>query len=227
MTYRCEAASVEGFVQQLACNLVNKGYWFYVTGRIPSGKDPEGVDRKLIDLYGLDISKWTRARRKAKGLANVAYLRYERFFVLLATQGSHLLFEREGYVNDIRRKPILFHGYSIGCGKGSDGRCHSSVKISVEAFDELKAHFMNMAIHRSAQVLAAEFGEIRFIPFARVRRQLLRLLAEVNGMRCASGFSSIGTSALTLRRTIYRPFRENSAVDDLCNAQNSDRILRL
>ena len=43
MVYRCEAASIEGFVQQLACNLVNKGYWFYVTGSIPAAKDPRDL----------------------------------------------------------------------------------------------------------------------------------------------------------------------------------------
>ena len=64
MAYRCVAASVEGFVQQLACNLVNKGYWYYAVGNIPQKKDPAVVDRKLIIRYGLDISKWTRARRK-------------------------------------------------------------------------------------------------------------------------------------------------------------------
>jgi hypothetical protein len=46
-------------------------------------------------MYKLDQSKWARARRKAKGLANVAYLRHGRFFVLLATEGMfsvrHLL----------------------------------------------------------------------------------------------------------------------------------------
>ena len=36
--YRCEAASVEGFIQQLAVSYVAKGYWFYVTGRIPHHK---------------------------------------------------------------------------------------------------------------------------------------------------------------------------------------------
>ena len=207
MPYRCEAASVEGFVQQLACNLVNKGYWHYVVGNIPPHKDPALVDRKLIIRYGLDISKWTRARRKASGHANVAYLRYQRFFVLLATQGSHLLFEQEGGIKDIRRETIKFHGYCIGCGRGSDGRRHASVKMSAEAFGELQAHLMNICTHWSADLIAAEFGRIRFIPFARIRRQFLRLLGEVNTARQAAGFSAVPVTCLKLRRTIYRPFK--------------------
>jgi hypothetical protein len=206
MPYRCEAASVEGFVQQLACNLVNKGYRYYVTGNIPPHKDPLLVDRKLVIRYGLDISKWTRARRKAAGHANVAYLRYERFFVLLATQGSHLLFEEEGGIRDIRRETIKFHGYCIGCGRGSDGRHHASVKIGADAFAELQAHLRDVGTHWSAEKIASEFAKIRFIPYARVRRQLLRLLGEVNTARETAGYSRVANTCLNLRRTIYRPF---------------------
>ena len=63
--YYCEATSIEGFVQQLAVSYLKNGYWFYVTGFVPEGKNSETVDRKLIDRYEIDISKWTRARRKA------------------------------------------------------------------------------------------------------------------------------------------------------------------
>ena len=83
--YRCEATTLEGFVQQLAVGYVSRGYWFYVTGFIPAGKDPHAVDEKLISRYGLAISKWTRARRKQTGAASVQYLRFRRYFVLLAT----------------------------------------------------------------------------------------------------------------------------------------------
>ena len=95
MEYRCVATSVEGFVQQLAVAYITHGYWFYVAGRIPEGKDPTAVDVKLIDRYGIAISKWARARRKKQSLANMQYLRHERFFILLATKGRHDFFERE------------------------------------------------------------------------------------------------------------------------------------
>ena len=62
--YRCEVTTVAGFVQQLAVSYLVHGYWFYVTGRIPKHKDPRRVDEKLIARYGIDLSKWSRARRK-------------------------------------------------------------------------------------------------------------------------------------------------------------------
>lgn len=95
MEYRCEATSVAGFVQQLAVAYVGHGYFFYVTGEIPENKDPRAIDEKLIAKYGLAIGKATRARRKAAGFANVQYIRFGRFFVLVATPGRHAIFESE------------------------------------------------------------------------------------------------------------------------------------
>lgn len=45
--YQCEVTTPEGFVQQLAVSYLGNGYWFYVTGDIPEGKDPRKVDAKL------------------------------------------------------------------------------------------------------------------------------------------------------------------------------------
>ncbi len=92
MGYRCEATSVAGFVQQLAVSYVRNGYWFYVTGRIPARKDPRAVDAKLIERYEIGLSKWTKYRRSREGQAKVQYLRYQRFFVLLATHGTQRFF---------------------------------------------------------------------------------------------------------------------------------------
>ena len=52
------------------------GYWWYVTGRIPKGKDPAAVDAKLIEKYGIALTDRQRAYRKKRGLANMQYIRY-------------------------------------------------------------------------------------------------------------------------------------------------------
>ena len=82
--YRAEATTIEGFVQQLSCYIAS-GYRWYVTGRIPEQKEPSAVDERLIQKYEIDLSKYQRARRKRRGEANVQYLRFERFFVVIAT----------------------------------------------------------------------------------------------------------------------------------------------
>ena len=117
MQYRCEATSIEGFVQQLAVSYVANGYWFYVSGIIPEKKDPQAVDKKLIAKYGLAVSKYAKYRRKAAGQANVQYLRFERLYVLIATHGQHRFFEEETF-KDCREIPIKFASYAISYRNG-------------------------------------------------------------------------------------------------------------
>ncbi len=210
MVYRCEAMTADGFVQQLATNLVNKGYWHYFASRIPDRKNPMATDAKLIGHYGLDIDKFQRARRKRQGHASVAYLRYGRVFVLLATAGEHKIFG-EHAMRDVRRQPIHFNGYSIGCGKGSDGKYHASVKVHADAFKELLAYFLDLAVRRSPDSLTAEFQAIRFVPYARVRRQLLRVVRETNERRKATGFETLPFSVLNLRRVPVKVFADDPA----------------
>ena len=108
MKYRCEATSLEGLIQQLAVCYVGRGYYHYVQGRVPDGKDPSEIDRKLISRYGITAKKWERARRKADGLANLQYIRFGQTFFLLCSEGEHPAFwTREGAsARDARRNAI-------------------------------------------------------------------------------------------------------------------------
>src|SRR5262245_25817966 len=119
MNYKCEATTIRGFIQQLAVQYVGRGYMFYVTGEVPPGKDPNRVDKKIIEKYRIDISKASRSRRKALGFANVQYLRFERTFILLATPGKHEFFlEEAGQVRDAREIPIKLFGYAVSYRSG-------------------------------------------------------------------------------------------------------------
>jgi hypothetical protein len=200
--YRCEATSLEGFVQQLAVGYVSRGYWFYVTGFIPAGKDPQAVDRKLITRYGLDISKWARARRKQTGSASVQYLRFRRYFVLLATYGRHRFFDEEGAkIRDVRRLPIRVGGYAVS---HRGGRPH--VRIDRAEYLRIKSHFTEVARRRSAERIRAELVALPFEPYAPVRRQYFGILRHVNRLRQEAGLAPVAASALRLKRRIYRPF---------------------
>jgi hypothetical protein len=167
MEYRCVATSVEGFVQQLAVAYITHGYWLYVIGQIPERKDPARVDAKLIDRYGIAISKWARHRRKKQGLANVHYLRFERTFVLIATKGRHQFFDDEaGNIRDVRCRPIQFAGYSIGYRMGADRKRHASVRIAPDRYLELKAAFEALATRRSPESVERLLTSIPFEPYA-------------------------------------------------------------
>jgi hypothetical protein len=200
--YRYEATSVDGFVQQLAVCYLRHGYWFYTACRIPIRKDPRSVDQKLIQRYGIGISKWARARRKQNGGANLHYLRHDRFFVLLSTHGRHPFFEAEGHVvRDARRSPIRFHGYSISYRGG-----HPHVRIDQEKYLELRAYFVGIAVHRSADAIARELGNLAFRPYAPIRRQLLCILRAVNLRRKTAGLDLVSSRCFNFEPHSVRPF---------------------
>jgi len=199
---------VGGFVQQLAVAYVQHGYWFYVTGEIPERKCPLAVDKKLLDRYEIAISKWSRARRKQSGRANLQYIRYGRFFVLIATRGEHRFFKDEPTLRDIRRDSLSFAGYSIGYKLGADRKWHVSVRIHPAEYLKLKAYFLDLATRRSVEKLTSEFQGIPFEPYAPVRRQFLNILRAVNRKRKMAGYELVPIKALRLRRRMVRPFWE-------------------
>ena len=94
---RCEVTSLSALVQQIAVQLVTRGYWYYVTGSITEDNDPEHVDRSIIERYEIqeDPSGRRSAELKRRGIANVKYLRHGRFYVIMATKGQHLFKIRE------------------------------------------------------------------------------------------------------------------------------------
>jgi hypothetical protein len=200
MQYRYEATSVEGFIQQLASNYLPHGYWFYVSGWLPEGKGPAAVDRKLTEKYGICISRQARARRKAAGSANLHYLRYDRFFVILATHGKHPFFAEEAAnIRDIRKVPIKFAGHSITYKQGGflrkegeepaklDQGWHSRVQIEREKYTQLKAYFLDFAAKRSVESLGLEIFNLPYEPYAPVRQQLLNLVRLINKRRHTAG----------------------------------------
>jgi hypothetical protein len=143
MEYRAEATSLEGFVQQLAVGYLCRGYRFYFQGLIPAGKDPRAVDAKLIARYGLAVSKFERARRKARGLVNVQYLRYRRHFVLLSTSGEHDPLRDDHKLKDAHEVPIKLGGYAASFRGG-----HAQVRIERDAWKQLKAYYLDLGTER-------------------------------------------------------------------------------
>lgn len=202
--YRCVAVSVEGLVQQVAVQYLRHGYWFYVSGRIPKGKDPLAVDAKLIGKFGIDVSRWERSRRKRSGLANMQYIRFERLFLLMATHGEHRFFEDEAsQVRDARRSPITFEGYSIS---NRNGRV--CVRIQTDVYLRLKAELVESACRRKVDSLEAMFLRLPFEPYAPVRQQLLQIWRAMNRVRAQAGLDPLPIECVRWKRKIVRPFED-------------------
>ena len=216
MKYRCVASSPEGLVQQVAVCYLRHGYWWYVTGRVPNEKDPAAVDRKLIEKYEIALTERQRAYRKKRGLANMQYIRYGRWFLLLATAGHHRFKQEErSQIRDCRRHPIRFEGYSISYRRsgvtpigGGEPKWHACVRIDPPTYKQLKAFLLDRACHRSAEHLAQDFARIPYARYAPIRRQLMSLLRAANARRARMGFAPVPPAALNLRRMIIKPFGE-------------------
>lgn len=220
MKYRHEVTSIAGFVQMVASNYLPHGYWFYVTGRVPEGKDPSRIDEKILSKYGIELSRQQRARRKQQGLANLHYIRFQDLFVILATHGQHPFFAAEAAsVKDIRKFPLHFHGYFISVKRGgflkkqegeetasADGRYRSRVMIGREAFRNLAGGILDHATHRSVETLRWEFWNQPFEPYAPIRKQLLKVLQAVNAKRSAMGYEKLKPDCIRYSRNIVKPF---------------------
>lgn len=204
-THRYIATTPGGFIQQLAVGYIARGYHFYSYSVVPSDKDPSAVDAKLIARYGCDASKWTRMRNKRNGVANVQYLRFDRFFVLVATSGVHRFFEDEPY-RDFRRRSLYFAGYSVSHRLGQDGKLHPCVRLSPTQYGALKAWFLELATRRACAQLCQAFSSLDVEAYAQVRRQLLNIHRAVNDARDAAGLEGVPMSCLPLRRRVLRPF---------------------
>jgi len=200
--YRCVAAGIEGFIQQVAVSYVRTGHFFYVSGTLGPRADGPAVDAKLIHKYGVDVSRWGRALRKSRGEANLQYIRCDRFFLLMATHGRSLFFELEReQVSDCRRQPIKFAGYSISYRGG-----HPHVRIDLETYLGFKALMVEESLRRDREMLEGMLSLPMFVPYAPVRRQLWHVCREMNRVRSAAGLEPLRHECLSFRRRIVRPF---------------------
>jgi hypothetical protein len=227
MGYPCEATTLEGFIQQLACNVLPHGFYFFVQGRVPEGKDPRAVDPKLVEKYGIDLSRSARSRRKRAGFANLHYLRFGREWVLLATHGQSPFFEAEAAnIRDVRKVAIKVGGYSLRVVKGGylrkedpdapaveDGKLRVRVQIGRERYLDLKAYFLDVATRLPAEELGRMFFAVPFEPYAPVRVQLFNLLRWVNKARHAAGLERVPSSVIRTKRVIVKPFAASAGED--------------
>ena len=171
---------------------MRNGYFFYVTGTTREGKDPRDLDRKLIEPLRREVSKFTRARRKKAGLANVHYLRHKRFFVLLATYGRHPFFDEEqNVIRDARETPIKYDGYAVSYRAG-----HACVRIDRGTELNMKAYFADIATKQSAANISRQFRRLPFQPYVPVRAQLLDMLRDVSRRRKAAGLEKVPVTSV-------------------------------
>lgn len=167
------------------------GYVFYGCGTLPPRLEGSKADAMIGWKYGISVSRWVRCRRKKQGLANVVYLRHGRFFVIMATPGKHLFFEREQDIRDFRKQPLRVGGYSISLR-------NSKVFVTVDhqEYRKVKDELLAIALHNSKK-LEAKFVAIPWLKYTPVRKQKAKIFKLVNQKRKQAGLQPLSIRCLS------------------------------
>ena len=218
MAYRCEAKSVDGFLAQVG-RLVGSGHYFYFAATLRADKDPQNLDRKLIDRWDLDKPAWKREARRRGAAPNIHYLRYKRFYVLLATHGKgeggipHPFFvEYQRTLGDIRKNALRFCGYSIRYPVSRQtGSRRLFVRLDKRTYGRIRSQLMIAAIGQRYRDPDAFESVVRDLPFQwyrPVRDQLRVILKDVNRVRRRAGFEPVRLACIPMRMRVTDVFVE-------------------
>jgi hypothetical protein len=89
------------------------------------------------------------------------------------------------------------------------GRWHPSVSLGPATFDRLRSVLLHMALRLSARELDCELRAQRIAPFSPVKRQLWRIVREVNALRAVAGLDQLNPELLFIRRRTVWPFADS------------------
>jgi len=215
MGTRYLAASWQGLVQYVVY-LVSRGYYFYHITYFPLKKKDkfEEIDRKLIGKYKTYLSKFQRYRRKAKGLANFAYVRWHNIAIILHTPGEI----EEGIVyddqfHDIRERPLEIKVSDLTALviRIIDGRV--TVRLSRETYEGLRIVLYETAKTKDKQLMLNEFRKIDAFPswagIFEQKKNLARYL--VKQARRNEVKMTLGEVHITRKRTPVQVFVEQDS----------------
>ncbi len=198
MKERYVAERLGSFLGKIAYNYARYGYHWYAVREIPEGKDLGEVDRKILAAYGVTY-QLRRKRRRTEGWANVAYVRYRRWFVLMGTTGQHESFTRICRKH-LLEEPLYFGGYIVALYGGE-----VMVLVSPRRWKRIRELAHRIALHNEAKVFhffhTWLHGKAAPFSFPGVMKQKSTLLAEVNGKRRTAGLPLI---PLLVQRTYER-----------------------
>ena len=92
--------------------------------------------------------------------------------------------------------------------------CHVTVAgLDDDTYKDLRAYFLEIAVHRSVAFLAGEFYNLPFEPYGPVKLQLFGLLEEMNQARRRAGFARVPGQAVWVRRKRVKPFEPVRALN--------------
>jgi len=206
------APNIDVFLSQVQ-RLVGWGYFFFCTFELAKDKDPEQLDAKLIELWNLDKPYWKREKRRRGRAPSIWYLRYDRFYVLLATHGKapdggpHPFFV-EYQTTNICRYSLSCFGYQIRYPVSKETKRRKLfVRLSKETRDELRERLLSIAVkerYRDPESIEAVVASLPWQWYRPVREQVKVILKEVNKVRRYAGMKPVRLGCVPKRMRISR-----------------------
>jgi len=211
--YRYIASSEAGFVQQVV-RCVSKGYCYYVFGTVGQGKSAVKIDQKLLGKFDIAKSPSARCRAKQRGEANVQYIRFENFWLMMCTakgrhhwKDEHTDAEGNPTYFDFRDKALEVGRYAIALRRDGQDKQKYRVRVALnlEAYKDLRAFYFEKGKHWSVERLADSLRrEVKgLLAYRPIRVQMIELVRQINKRRRVQGFDRVPYRALEVPSCVY------------------------
>lgn len=163
-----------------ARNLATKGYVFYTSFVIPSDKDAETIDAKLILKYQTHLPRHKVSRNRRAGLASVKYIRCDNIGFLFATHGKSEFFTLETSKKCAFDTPFYLAGYAVSINRET-GKV--TVSLHREYQRRLKRFITTWGHRRNAQWWVNWFNCNYILHYNGVREDIFSLIKVLNANR--------------------------------------------
>jgi len=212
-----QSPSIDAFFERVV-HLANRGYYRFFIGELKEHSNPLGTDTKLVGKYGIEklrkMPKGSKARRKARGLANVYYFRHERFFIVMATAGEIERFgkdESEDPWTTLQESSVVYGAYEAFIGRDGfkkNGQKKEKVRVRLrdEVFKNERADLLDMALRRQRGELESIIYNLPYNCFQLVRMQLRSILDEMNARRKKAGYELLSPGRVKFLRERHKHF---------------------
>ena len=207
MNYLCE--NWQGFLE-VCVFLIARGYRYYSHVAYPLRKEYkwEEIDRKLIQKYGIAMSKYRRCRSKKKGIANFYFLRWYDQAVIFHTPGeiSGAILCDDRYYNVTEKALEVKVSEDVRFKITREKSV--TVRLTKDSYRGAKAVLWDVCSTKNKGAIVSEFDKLNGIPAWKGIIEQKRMLAAYVVKQARQHHVHLKREELRIltKRTIYKPF---------------------
>lgn len=201
-----KATKCGDFLRKIAIDYARYGYVYHSGIKtIPEGKQLWRIDKKLLATYEVTYTSCVKDRKKKQGIARVAYVRLDREFILMATEGEQTtpfkVFTK--YPDrDLRVKPLIVRGYAIYLQDGTP-----VIEVEPTRFSR-QSRFVLSHFAKHPDYIVKLFRTVSPFHFPGIVRQKRTLLDKINARRRKANLSKVEINLSFNLKTGEAKFKE-------------------